>query len=130
MNQGEKKTTRAAETAIYKITQFSPSLAKKTPGLRDVEGVETWVDLHLRPVQAGKLDLTKEASVRTQAGNTYTVCIEGSHFANPTSEARQSGIWQAGDWLITVSGVSIEQLQRGDVLVQEANAKERPARRK
>ena len=132
MEQDERRKPWTAEAAVYEITRFFPSgsIAKKVPGLRDVEGMEAWVDLHLRPVLPGKIDLTKEAIVYTQAGNTCAVCIEGSHFVSPTHEALQTGIWQAGDWLITVSGIAIEQLQAGDLLVQEMEASKRSERKR
>ena len=132
MDQAERSKPWTADAAVYEITRFFPvgSIAKKVPGLRNIEGVETWVDLHLRPVHPGKIDLTKEAIVWTQAGNSYAVCIEGSHFMSPTLEALRTGIWQAGDWMITVSGIALEQLQAGDLLVQERNASKRSARKR
>ena len=115
MDQDERSKPWTADATVYEITRFFPvgSIAKKIPALRNIEGVEAWVDLHLRPVLPGKIDMTKEAIVWTQAGNSYTVCIEGSH----------SG-------LITVSGVALEQLQAGDLLVQERNASQRSARKR
>jgi hypothetical protein len=130
MSQNEESENRTAYAAVYEIIRFHRSLAKKASGLRNIEGVETWVDLHLRSTHPGSLDLLKEALVQTREGETYTVNIEGTHFINPTYEALQTGIWQIGDWMITVSGAPIEQLHVGDLLVQEVNAKVRPARRK
>jgi hypothetical protein len=132
MDQDERSTPWTADAAVYEITRFFPvgSSAKKVPGLRNIEGVEAWVELHLRPVLPGKIDMTKEAIVWTQAGNAYTVCIEGSHSVSPTREALRTGVWQAGDWLITVSGIALEQLQAGDLLIQERNASKRPARKR
>jgi len=49
---------------------------------------------------------------------------------SPTYEALQTGIWQAGNWLITVSGIALEQLQAGDLLVQERNASQRSERKR
>jgi hypothetical protein len=39
-------------------------------------------------------------------------------------------MWQAGDWVIAVSGVALEHLQAGDLLVQERNASKRPERKR
>jgi hypothetical protein len=70
MDQDEKRKPWTAEAAVYEITRFFPSgsIAKQVPGLCNIEGVEAWIDLHLRPVLPGKIDLTKEAIVYTQAG--------------------------------------------------------------
>lgn len=131
MLEDEKSASWPEYTAVYTITRFFPaSIAKTLPALHDIVGVETWVDLHLRPIVSGNTDLAKEALVITQAGERYTICIEGSHFISPTSEAIQQGIWRAGDWLITVSGVTPEQLEAGDLLVQKRDASDRPERKR
>jgi hypothetical protein len=77
MDQDERSKPWTADAAVYQIIDFFPSIANKIPALRDIEGVETWVELHVRPVHRGKVDLTKEAIVWTQAGNSYVVSIEG-----------------------------------------------------
>jgi hypothetical protein len=132
MDQDERSKPWTADAAVYEITRFFPvgSIAKKVPALCNIEGVEAWVELHLRSVLPGKIDMTKEAIVWTQVGNSYAVCIEGSHSVSPTLEALRTGMWQAGDWLITVSGIAIEQLQAGDLLVQERNASKRSERKR
>ena len=114
MDQDERRKPWTAEAAVYEITRFFPigSIAKKVPGLRNVEGVETWVELHLRPLQKS-MDMTREATIWTREGKAYPVCIEGTAHVNPTFESVQAGIWRPGDWL-----------------VQEKNARKRAARKR
>lgn len=126
MYPDEQRKSWAPDAAIYEITRFF-KMGFILPALREVEGVEGWIDLHLRPRQ-GSLDLAKEAMVCTQEGKVYPVCVEGTAHIQPTPESRQAGIWQAGDCLIAVSGVPYESLQAGDLLVQEKNANERAPR--
>ncbi|HZU69631.1 MAG TPA: hypothetical protein VFA09_20325 [Ktedonobacteraceae bacterium] len=130
MDRNENSQFWETDAAIYEIRRctLSGPLIKNLPAMRNVDGVEGWVDLHLRPVHAGKIDIAKEAIILTRAGSGYAVCIEGSHFVRPTHEALESGIWQVGDWLITVSGIAIEQVQAGDLLTQDRNAKQRAER--
>lgn len=117
MDQDERRKRWEPDAAIYEITRFFKSTFI-LPALRNVEGVEEWVELHLRPLQNG-MDITKEAMVWTRAGKVYSVCIEGTAHVNPTFESVQTGIWKPGDWLVTVSGIPFEDLQARDLLVQE-----------
>jgi hypothetical protein len=127
MDQEERKTTWVPDTAIFEITRFF-QVSYLPPSLRDVEGVETWVELHLRPVQ-NPLDQTKEAMVSTHDGKAYPVCVEGTAHIHPTSESVRTGFWRPGDCLVFVSGIPYEALQAGDLLIQEKNAKERAPRK-
>lgn len=129
MDHDESRKLWGPDAAMYEITRFFPigSIAKKVPGLRNVEGVETWVELHLRPLQKS-MDMTKEAMIWTHEGKMYPVCIEGTAHVSPTVEGMQAGIWRLGDGLVMVSGIPYESLQAGDLLVQEKNARKRAAR--
>lgn len=119
------------DTAIYIITSFRPcgDILQKVPALQTVEGVDGWIDLHLRPLRPKSIDIAKEAMIQSQTGSACTVCIEGSHHVHPTPASVREGIWQAGDCLITVSGITLEQLHWGDLLIQESNARTRAARK-
>jgi hypothetical protein len=129
MDQDEGERSWAVDAAVYTITRlFADSMAKRLPALRDVEGVEAWVELHLLRVQ-GSIDVAKEAFIWTREGDAYPVCIEGTAFVSPTFESVEAGIWQPGDWLVTVSGIACERLQAGDLLVQEKNANKRAERK-
>lgn len=127
MDQGERRKTWGPDAALYEIARFS-KMEFILPAVRDVEGVETWVELHLRPLQKS-LDMTKEAMIWTREGKAYPVCIEGTAHVTPTVESVQAGIWQPGDFLVMVSGIPYESLQPGDLLVQEKHARKRAARK-
>jgi hypothetical protein len=126
MHPDERRKSWEPDTTIYEITRFF-KMEFIPPALREVEGAEGWIDLHLR-FRQGSLDIAKEAMVCTQEGKAYPVCIEGTAHVQPTDESRRAGIWQAGDCLLVVSGVPYESLQAGDLLVQEKNAKGRAPR--
>lgn len=110
-----------AESA-FEIVRFHPDHAAEfMPALRDVVGVEDWVDLQIRSVRSG-MDFAREMLIVTRDGETYPVCYEGMAFVHPTSEALASGFWRIGDAMITVSGIPIAALHEGDLLVQYPNA--------
>lgn len=63
-------------------------------------------------------------------GTSMRYVSRGRHFVSLTLEAFRTGIWQAGDWSITVSGIALERLQAGDLLFQERNEKQTWARKR
>lgn len=128
MDHDESRKLWGPDAAMYEITRFFKT-GFIPAALRDVEGVETWVELHLRPLQKS-MDITKEAMLWTHDGKAYPVCIEGTAHVSPTFESVQAGIWRPGDWLVMVSGIPYESLQAGDLLVQEKNARKRAARKR
>ncbi len=108
--------------AVFAIVRFhSDSIGKIIPALRDVVGVEDWVDLQLRHRQ-GHMDFAREIMIVTRDGEVYPVCYEGMAFFHPDPEAIASGFWQIGDQYIAVSGIPIAALHEGDRLVQYPNA--------
>ena len=96
--------------------------------MRELEGVQTWVELHLRQLHNG-LDLKREATIWTSRGEIYSVSIEMTAHVQPDAESRQAGIWLPGDCLIAVSGIPYTSIQAGDLLGQEENAGERAPRK-
>ena len=50
MDHDERRKLWGPDAAMYEITRFFKT-GFIPAALRDVEGVETWVELHLRPLQ-------------------------------------------------------------------------------
>ena len=50
MDHDESRKLWGPDAAMYEITRFFKT-GFIPAALRDVEGVETWVELHLRPLQ-------------------------------------------------------------------------------